>query len=908
MNIRLGTYIATVAALAAAVAFAGRDLDAPAGTTEAWPALALLAALVVAAEYLLVRFRVGGEVNAMNLMEAVLAPVVIFYPPSVAVATVAASQIVAAIVRRNAPTKAAFNVAQWSLATGCGALVAATFAPATATAPMAAGVLLALVVVATVNQVAFTLVVTIANRQRLRRAVAALRPVMLRGWAASWLLNSAIGLLFVFAFDRHAVAVLLFPVPLVVLHLAYRGYAGARTDRIRLTGVHHAVSVLSEPIDPREKVVDFLVGVATSFDARAAVLAIRNDGVLEVHEVERATRNHSVTFEPLDQPSLVSSALTLDRAARVTASSDHPLRPYLRESDVRDVLAAPLVEGDVPLGALLVVDQGGLEGFEEGELAVLDALARETAGVFAKGRLFATVLEERRATAEIVDSTSDGILTIDDDGMIRAWNPALAAITGFTAADAVGHPVSLVLRATSTSGDPVPLDRWANGEPLPSQIEVVAADGSRRRLSCSYGYTATSGEGKLVVIARDLTPAEQFEELREQLGRLVEVEAAHRAVVAALQEALLPARPEVAGAEFAVAYVPSDEQAPTGGDLYDWQVLPDGWVHVAVIDVLGHGVTATKHALAVISTLRLLALQGCALEDMVRRADELLRSQDPELVATVVIARVEPRTGAVHVVAGGHPPALLVRSEGAIEQISAPGIPIGWPEAASDACVELALHPGDSLVLYTDGLIEARRNILDGLDELVAHAQALSTRAAQELADELVARALAGADRRDDSLALVIRRAPQLVLPATRRWTFGPELTAVRSARRAVADFLAQAGVAEEAVSDALLITSELVTNGMRAPGCTSLSLVATVTEDALVLDAVDDGQGDPSLADAGHDLPDLDGERGRGLYLVRAVADDMSILSTAEGTSVRVQCSLRASAPAPQSGAEPRR
>ena len=179
------------------------------------------------------------------------------------------------------------------------------------------------------------------------------------------------------------------------------------------------------------------------------------------------------------------------------------------------------------------------------------------------------------------------------------------------------------------------------------------------------------------------------------LARMAEVEARGKEVVHALQEAVRPPAPVVAHTELGVHYVAADPSAPTGGDLYDWITLPDGTLHVVVVDVMGKGVEATKHALSVTHALRLLAVEGCPLGELVARADVLVTAQNPELVATLIIAHFDPETGDARLAGAGHPPALVVRGE-TVEEIAAPGIPIGWPGAASHGVVELQLERSDT--------------------------------------------------------------------------------------------------------------------------------------------------------------------------------------------------------------------
>src|SRR5207247_10994985 len=133
-------------------------------------------------------------------------------------------------------------------------------------------------------------------------------------------------------------------------------------------------------------------------------------------------------------------------------------------------------------------------------------------------------------------------------------------------------------------------------------------------------------------------------------------------------------------------------------------------------------------------------------------------AHSPELVATAIRARYAPDSGVVRLVAAGHPPALVVSRAGVVREIDAPGVPIGWPGAGSDQVVSLTLERSQTLVLYTDGIVEATKDIVAGLDAL-AHAAADTARyPARHMARALVERALAGAARRDDSLILVLRR------------------------------------------------------------------------------------------------------------------------------------------------------
>ena len=373
------------------------------------------------------------------------------------------------------------------------------------------------------------------------------------------------------------------------------------------------------------------------------------------------------------------------------------------------------------------------------------------------------------------------------------------------------------------------------------------------------------------------------------LTRLAELEAMQREAVHQLQEAVRPFQPEVAEAELGVYYLPADAESPTGGDLYDWHVLSNGDLHLAVVDVLGKGVGATKDALAITHTLRLLAIQGCPLGEIVVRANELLIAQTPDLVATLLVGRYSSETASLQLAGAGHPPALVVGSDGSVRQVTAPGVPIGWPGAGSDGVVTIALERGETVILYTDGLIEATKDVIAGLKGLEDAAAETAGYPARQLAEALVERALAGAARRDDSLALILRRrtppdpaaAPPRLGPFAYR--FSPIGANVPLVRHALADWLRHQGVEDRDVADLLIVASELCANAVSAssgsPGALELSARADDSDGAVVLEVVDDGPGFEWPSEGGSlDTPDPTHDAGRGLFLVAALTDEVSV------------------------------
>ena len=380
----------------------------------------------------------------------------------------------------------------------------------------------------------------------------------------------------------------------------------------------------------------------------------------------------------------------------------------------------------------------------------------------------------------------------------------------------------------------------------------------------------------------------------DNLEAMADLEAVQRGVVHKLQEAVRPPTPAVPQTELGVYYLAADQQSSTGGDLYDWVLLPDGDLHLAVVDVMGKGVAATKDAVAVTHALRLLVLDGCPLDRVIGRADALVTAQNPELVATLIVGRYNPRTGVLLLAGGGHPPILVV-ADGQVRQVGVGGVPIGFPGAGSDQVVRVDLARSDTVIFYTDGLIEATKDIIKGLDAISRHAGEIAGYPAVSLARALVDRSLSGAVRRDDSLALVLRRRSPPIdtvrLPLSPfEYRFTPTTAAIPLARHFLEDWLVRIPVARDEAADLMLVATELAANAVRhASGQRgSVSLRASVYGPDLVLEVEDDGGNEAPLPD-GSETPEPMAERGRGLFLVRALVDELDSEIVDGRTIVRV-------------------
>ncbi|QEV16810.1 PP2C family protein-serine/threonine phosphatase [Streptomyces alboniger] len=247
----------------------------------------------------------------------------------------------------------------------------------------------------------------------------------------------------------------------------------------------------------------------------------------------------------------------------------------------------------------------------------------------------------------------------------------------------------------------------------------------------------------------------QLEERDEELRK------AHGRTLRALEDALRPRPLHVDGLDLAVHYAPASDDTPTGGDLYDWFTLPDGTVHITIVDALGHGITSTRTALTVTHAVRTLALEGHPLESIVARTDDILAPFDQNVMATLLLAHLDPASGRLSLANGSHPPALLMRADGEADFLEVRGRGVGFPLPGSERILTTTLRPDDLLILYTDGLTESRRDPREGERRLVSTARRYRARPTQDVPGSIARDMLTDVLHEDDTLAMAVRfRSP----------------------------------------------------------------------------------------------------------------------------------------------------
>ncbi|WP_020138288.1 SpoIIE family protein phosphatase [Streptomyces sp. 351MFTsu5.1] len=237
-----------------------------------------------------------------------------------------------------------------------------------------------------------------------------------------------------------------------------------------------------------------------------------------------------------------------------------------------------------------------------------------------------------------------------------------------------------------------------------------------------------------------------------------------RKVAETMQNHLLPQMPGVPGLEMTARYLPAPDASQVGGDWYDAFSLSDGATALAVGDVVGHDLEAAAGMAQLRNMLRAYAWAHKEPPSrIVDRLDEAIMHITDVSMATLILARIEERDDGHWELSwtnAGHPPPLLISHDGLARFLTdGHGILLGTGVRTARTDASAVLPPGSTLLLYTDGLIEAPGHTLDeGLDRLSRHAASLAHRPLAPLTDQVLRRVRH--DRNDDDVALLAVRVP----------------------------------------------------------------------------------------------------------------------------------------------------
>ncbi|MFE9408023.1 SpoIIE family protein phosphatase [Streptomyces sp. NPDC006704] len=357
-----------------------------------------------------------------------------------------------------------------------------------------------------------------------------------------------------------------------------------------------------------------------------------------------------------------------------------------------------------------------------------------------------------------------------------------------------------------------------------------------------------------------------------------------------LQQAMLPRRiPDVPGAQLAVRYRSARFGRDIGGDWYDVVPLPGGRVGVAIGDVQGHD----THAAAVMGQLRIVlrayAAEGHAPATVIARASVFLHELDTDRFATCTYAEADLSTGVLQIVRAGHVDPLVRLPDGSCRRMPVEGgLPLGL--SAEFGRLEypvstVELDPGQTLLLYTDGLVEQPGADLDDGMRFLASLVRSGPEELEALADRLCDEV----DERggDDDVALLLLRRDVTEVPRgggrLRQHVAQNDPEALSSSRHMIRAAVRAWG-ARERSDEIELAADELITNAlMHTDGGAIVTIrVLSGPERRLRVEVEDRSSALPRRREAG-----ASGVSGRGLMLVDRLADVWGVESRGGGKCV---------------------
>jgi PAS domain S-box-containing protein len=498
-------------------------------------------------------------------------------------------------------------------------------------------------------------------------------------------------------------------------------------------------------------------------------------------------------------------------------------------------------------------------------------------------------INERLVQADTLDDAVLGAAEV----VCQVWAARRVVAVTFPAAHAGAGP-----EFVSVGGEP------AHWEDLPSRTRrAITSLRDGDLLVADAGVPGTGGialqhpRGVLVVHIelRDPRPftSEERTLLTVLAGRLGQgLQRVHqldqqRETALALQHAILG--PAVSGG-FAVRYQPATRPLQVGGDWYDVVDLDNGQIGLIVGDCVGHGLTAATVMGQLRSAFRALLLEHPSPAAALSAVDRFASRLPGARCTTAFCAVLDPNTGEVVYSSAGHPPPILIqpdRTRLLLEGAQATPLGLAYDRARPES--RASLPPRATLLMYTDGLVERRREALDdGIARAAGVMQDNGSATLDDLAKMIMSR-LTPSDGYQDDVALLLYRQP-----APLEMELVPDVGELASSRNALRGWLTQAGVNPEQTLDVLIAAGEALSNAIEhghrhlmkgsegAAG--SVTLRATALADRLHVTVVDTGSWKTPVAAA---------HRGRGIALMRGLMHDVTIEPDAGGTIVHMHARI---------------
>ncbi|HUY40913.1 MAG TPA: ATP-binding SpoIIE family protein phosphatase [Candidatus Dormibacteraeota bacterium] len=421
------------------------------------------------------------------------------------------------------------------------------------------------------------------------------------------------------------------------------------------------------------------------------------------------------------------------------------------------------------------------------------------------------------------------------------------------------------------------------------RLELLASN--VRRLGSGESVQAIDGNDEIATLDRlyqEITRRLR-EALRQKDELLFAYEREHH-VASTLQQALLPQNlPVVPGVRIDAAYVPAAKSAEIGGDWYDVFSISERSLGIGVGDVAGHDLQAATVMGSARQAIRIAAREDPDPASVLRRVNHAICADDQQRMVTAFFGVLDLADGKLRYAVAGHPPPFLVTPERETSTLEGSGIALGVNRRSDFTTYELCLGLGNALVLYTDGMVEAERDYDKGMAALEAAIRVEAFSPGGNIAEQIQRRIFAGVQPRDDSAVLFVGITDLQCAPASalrQTWKLdAKDESAAHRVKRAVLWHLGEIAAPASDFAAVEAIVGELVSNVARhTPGDAEVTLECD--DRSVALHVSDRGK---AFRSTGEHVPDVLAEGGRGLFLVRALAERLDVVHTSAGNRVSV-------------------
>lgn len=495
-----------------------------------------------------------------------------------------------------------------------------------------------------------------------------------------------------------------------------------------------------------------------------------------------------------------------------------------------------------------------------------------------------------RALAEAIPVI---VWTADASGWIDWYNGRWYEYTGQTPEEAAGwgwqaahHPEDL----------PRVMQQWphsiATGEPFEMEFRLRRADGEYHTM-LTRATPVRNGRGEIVRWYGSNVDIQDQKDALERTKRVAET----------LQGVFLPGDlPHTPHLRVDAVYKAAEKNALIGGDWFDAVEVPGGRLLISIGDVTGHGLDASIIAGRLRQAIFDFTLVEATPGAVLHCVNRVIRCQHPETYASAVVVFIDPAGSSLTYANAGHPPPVLAQRTGeAAMVLPYGGLPLGIEDDLKFMTHNIAVERDAVLALFTDGFTEFSRDVEHAEEQLKLAAARLVGDTSNARPAEAIARdVLGGMSAKDDAALLIVQFSevvPENMIfdPATLRktWRFhSSDAYTAHLSRQELMKFIRRHAAEAEDVFTAELILGEILANTVEhAPGLVEVRIDWSAEKPVTVVR--DTG---PGLTRLLGELPqDAFDENGRGLFLIKALADDVSVKRAGGyGTELRAVLPVR--------------